>query len=132
MENNTNNKARIEIKVIDGDKSVTTSMYLENYLEVKELHGIPLGDDMIQSLIDELKNIQQQMFSTIYNPAIKKPLFKHSRYYKTLSRKSKLLMAELQAYIQYEIDMEILNEGQMTDINELTNILGKIMIVYSC
>jgi hypothetical protein len=59
MENNTNNKARIEIKVIDGDKSVTTSMYLENYLEVKELHGIPLGDDMIQSLIDELKNIQQ-------------------------------------------------------------------------
>ena len=51
------------------------------------------------------------MFSTIYNSPIKKPLFKHSRYYKTLSRRSKLLMAELQAYIQYEIDMEILNEG---------------------
>ena len=49
------------------------------------------------------------MFSTIYNPAIKKPLFKHSRYYKTLSRKSKLLRAEMQAYIQYEIDMEILD-----------------------
>ena len=54
------------------------------------------------------------MISTIYNPAINKPLFKHSRYYKTLSRKSKLLRAEMQAYIQYEIDMEILNEGQMT------------------
>jgi hypothetical protein len=27
------------------------------------------------------------------------------------SRKAKLLMAELQAYIQYEIDMEILNEA---------------------
>jgi hypothetical protein len=51
------------------------------------------------------------MFSTTYNPAINKPLFKHSRYYKTLSRKSKLLMAKLQAYIQYEIDMEILNKG---------------------
>jgi len=50
------------------------------------------------------------MISTIYNPAIKKPLFKHSRYYKTLSRKSKLLMAKLQAYIQYEIDTEILNK----------------------
>lgn len=59
MENNTDNKARIEIKVIDGDKSVTTSMYLENYLKVKGLHGIPLGDDMIESLIDELKNKQQ-------------------------------------------------------------------------
>ena len=49
------------------------------------------------------------MLSTIYNPPIKKPLFKHSRYYKTLSRKSKLLRAEMQAYIQYEIDMEILD-----------------------
>jgi hypothetical protein len=51
------------------------------------------------------------MISTIYTPTIKKPLFKHSRYYKTLSRKSKLLMAKLQVYIQYEIDTEILNEG---------------------
>ena len=49
------------------------------------------------------------MFSTIYNPPIKKPLFKHSRYYKTLSRGSKLLMRKMQAYIQYEIDMEILD-----------------------
>ena len=56
MENNTDNKARIEIKVIDGDKSVTTSMYLEEYSKIKFLHNIHLGDDMIQSLIDELKN----------------------------------------------------------------------------
>jgi hypothetical protein len=55
MENNTDNKARIEIKVIDGDKSVTTSMYLEEYSKIKFLHNIHLGDDMIQSLIDELK-----------------------------------------------------------------------------
>jgi len=49
------------------------------------------------------------MFSTIYNPPVKKSLFKHSRYYKTFSRRSKLLMREMQAYIQYEIDMEILD-----------------------
>jgi hypothetical protein len=49
------------------------------------------------------------MFSTTYEPPIKKPLFKHSRYYRTLSRRSKILMTGLQAYIQYEIDMEILN-----------------------
>jgi len=49
------------------------------------------------------------MFSTIYNPSIRKSLFKHSRYYKTLSRRSKLLMREMQAYIQYETDMEILD-----------------------
>ena len=53
MENNTDNKARIEIKVIDGDKSVTTSMYLEEYSKIKFLHNIHLGDDMIESLIQE-------------------------------------------------------------------------------
>ena len=58
MENN--NKARIEIKVIDGDNKVTTAMYLENYLKVKELHQITLGDDMIGSLIAELENIKQK------------------------------------------------------------------------
>lgn len=49
------------------------------------------------------------MISTIYNRVIKKQLFKHSRYYKTLSRKYKLLMAEMQAYIQYEIDKMVLD-----------------------
>ena len=49
------------------------------------------------------------MFSTTYEPPIKKPLFKHNRQDKTRSRKAKLLMVELQAYIQHEIDMEILN-----------------------
>ena len=58
MENN--NKARIEIKVIDGDNKVSTSMYLENYLKVKGLHQITLGDDMISSLIEELENIKQK------------------------------------------------------------------------
>ena len=58
MENN--NKARIEIKVIDGDNKITTAMYLENYLKVKELHQITLGDDMIGSLIAELENIKQK------------------------------------------------------------------------
>ena len=61
------------------------------------------------------------MFSTIYNPPIKKPLFKHNRQDKTRSRKAKLLMAELQAYIQYEIDMEILNEAQMTQLPPMNN-----------
>ena len=58
MENN--NKARIEIKVIDGDNKVSTSMYLENYLKVKGLRQITLGDDMIGSLIEELENIKQK------------------------------------------------------------------------
>ena len=69
--------------------------------------GKQMEEAMEQAYIDNIK--QWQMLSTIYNPAIKKPLFKHSRYYKTLSRKSKLLMAKLQAYIQYEIDTEILD-----------------------
>jgi len=54
------NKARIEIKIIDGDNKVSTSMYLENYLKVKGLHQIQLGDDMIGSLIEELENIKQK------------------------------------------------------------------------
>ena len=49
------------------------------------------------------------MFSSVYDPIVKKPLFKHSRQDKTRSRRSKLLMAELQSYIQYEIDMELLH-----------------------
>jgi hypothetical protein len=58
MENN--NKARIEIKVIDGDNKVSTSMYLEEYSKIKFLHNIHLGDDMIGSLIEELENIKQK------------------------------------------------------------------------
>ena len=48
------------------------------------------------------------MFSSVYDPIVKKSLFKHNRQDKTRSRRSKLLMAELQSYIQYEIDMELL------------------------
>ena len=55
-----NNKARIEIKIIDGDNKVSTSMYLENYSQIKFLHNIHLGDDMIGSLIEELENIKQK------------------------------------------------------------------------
>ena len=58
MENN--NKARIEIKIIDGDNKVSTSMYLEEYSKIKFLHNIHLGDDMIGSLIEELENIKQK------------------------------------------------------------------------
>jgi hypothetical protein len=58
MENN--NKARIEIKIIDGDNKVSTSMYLEEYSKIKFLHNIHLGDDMIGSLIAELENIKQK------------------------------------------------------------------------
>lgn len=49
------------------------------------------------------------MISTIYELPKSTGLFKHSRRDKTRSRKAKILRAELQAYIQYEIDMEILN-----------------------
>jgi hypothetical protein len=48
-----NERAQIRIELIEGDKKITTSMYLDNYLKTKELHGIPLGDDMIGSLIEE-------------------------------------------------------------------------------
>ena len=54
------NKARIEIKIIDGDNKVSTSMYLENYSQIRFLHNIHLGDDMIGSLIEELENIKQK------------------------------------------------------------------------
>jgi len=56
----SNNKATIEIKIIDGDNKVTTSMYLEEYSKIKFLHNIHLGDDMIGSLIAELENIKQK------------------------------------------------------------------------
>jgi hypothetical protein len=58
MENN--NKATIEIKIIDGDNKVSTSMYLEEYSQIRFLHNIHLGDDMIGSLIEELENIKQK------------------------------------------------------------------------
>jgi hypothetical protein len=48
-----NTEAQIRIELVDGDKKVSTSMYLDNYLKTKELHQIPLGDDMIESLIQE-------------------------------------------------------------------------------
>jgi hypothetical protein len=57
MENElTNESGIIKIEIQKGDKLVTASMYLENYLKVKELHQISLGDDMIDSLINELKD----------------------------------------------------------------------------
>jgi hypothetical protein len=53
---NENESGIIKIEIQKGDKVVTTSMYLENYLKVKKLHQISLGDDMIDSLINELKD----------------------------------------------------------------------------
>ena len=50
----TNESGIIKIEIRKGDKVVTASMYLENYLKVKKLHQISLGDDMIDSLINEL------------------------------------------------------------------------------
>jgi hypothetical protein len=51
-----NTKAQIRIQLVEGDKVVTTSMYLEEYSKIKFLHNIHLGDDMIDSLINELKD----------------------------------------------------------------------------
>jgi hypothetical protein len=57
MENELKNESGIiKIEIRKGDKVVTTSMYLENYLKIKKLHQISLGDDMIDSLINELKD----------------------------------------------------------------------------
>jgi hypothetical protein len=57
MENElTNESGIIKIKIQKGDKVVSTSMYIEKYLKLKELHQISLGDDMIESLINELKD----------------------------------------------------------------------------
>ena len=53
---NKNESGIIKIEIRKGDKVVTASMYLENYLKVKKLHQISLGDDMIDSLINELKD----------------------------------------------------------------------------
>ena len=56
----TNESGIIKIEVTKDGKVVTASMYLENYLKVKGLHQIHLGDDMIGSLIEELENIKQK------------------------------------------------------------------------
>jgi len=48
-----NTEAQIRIELVEGDKKVSTSMYLENYSKIKFLHNIHLGDDMIESLIQE-------------------------------------------------------------------------------
>jgi hypothetical protein len=57
MENElTNESGIIKIKIQKGDKVVSTSMYLENYSKIKFLHNIHVGDDMIESLIQELKD----------------------------------------------------------------------------
>ena len=51
---NENQSGIIKVEIRKGDKVVTASMYLENYLKIKKLHQISLGDDMIDSLINEL------------------------------------------------------------------------------
>jgi hypothetical protein len=51
-----NTKAQIRIELVEGDKKVSTSMYLENYSKLKFLHNIHLGDDMIETLIQEFNN----------------------------------------------------------------------------
>jgi hypothetical protein len=48
-----NTEAQIRIELVDGDKKVSTSMYLAQYSMIKFLHNIHLGDDMIESLIEE-------------------------------------------------------------------------------
>jgi hypothetical protein len=46
----------IKIEIQKGDKVVTASMDLKNYSEIKFLHNIHLGDDLIDGLINELKD----------------------------------------------------------------------------
>jgi hypothetical protein len=53
---NENESGIIKIEIQKGDKVVTTSMYLAEYSMIKFLHNIHLGDDMIDSLINELKD----------------------------------------------------------------------------
>jgi len=48
-----NTEAQIRIELVEGDKKVSTSMYLAQYSMIKFLHNIHLGDDMIESLIEE-------------------------------------------------------------------------------
>jgi hypothetical protein len=48
-----NTEAQIRIELVEGDKKVSTSMYLAQYSMIKFLHNIHLGDDMIESLIQE-------------------------------------------------------------------------------
>jgi hypothetical protein len=55
-----NTKAQIRIQLVEGDKSVTTAMYLEEYSKIKFLHNIHLGDDMIESLIQEFNKQKEK------------------------------------------------------------------------
>ena len=57
MENElTDESGIIKIEIQKGDKVVTASMHLAEYSMIKFLHNIHLGDDMIDSLINELKD----------------------------------------------------------------------------
>jgi hypothetical protein len=51
-----NQSGIIKIEIRKGDKVVTTSIHLAEYSMIKFLHNIHLGDDMIDSLINELKD----------------------------------------------------------------------------
>jgi len=54
----TNQSGIIKIEVTKDGKVVTAQMYVDHYLKTKKLHQIPLGDDMIESVLNELNNIQ--------------------------------------------------------------------------
>jgi hypothetical protein len=53
---NENESGIIKIEIRKGDKVVTASMHLAEYSMIKFLHNIHLGDDMIDNLINELKD----------------------------------------------------------------------------
>jgi hypothetical protein len=55
-----NTKAQIRIQLVEGDTVVTTAMYLEEYSKIKFLHNIHLGDDMIESLIQEFNKQKEK------------------------------------------------------------------------
>lgn len=46
---------QIKITITDGEKEVKTSINVEDYQKIKELHGISLIDEQVDVLLDEIK-----------------------------------------------------------------------------
>jgi hypothetical protein len=46
---------QIKITITDGEKEAKASINVEHYQKVKELHGVSLVDEIVDTLLNEIK-----------------------------------------------------------------------------
>jgi hypothetical protein len=49
------NNLKIEITITDGEKKAKTTVDVNNYQMMKELHGVSLLDEQVNILLEEIK-----------------------------------------------------------------------------